>query len=84
MANGYSGSATHEPSENAFFSVGEIRPPTDADFDHFLMLADCCDGWIIKYNKNDIVVRMKEREGSAVKIFKVSLCTYNHDTTRPR
>ena len=55
-----------------FFRVGEIRLPTDEDFQYFVTLSDDHDGWIQKFDKDGTIVWMKEVPGNTVKMLKVS------------
>ncbi len=55
-----------------FFTVGEIRKPTDTDYQHFLSLADSHDSWILKYDKPEVKVWTKDIPGVTVKMLKVS------------
>ena len=60
----------HPPS---FFKVGEIRRPTEEDYQHFLLLTENHDNWIRKCNKNNVTVWMKDIPGVTIKMLKVGL-----------
>ena len=65
-----------------FFKIGEIRRPTDKDFQHFMSLNDENDGWILKCDKNEVKVWMKDIPGVTVKMLKVRIqYSANHDTS---
>lgn len=62
----------HTPEvTNGFYKLGEIRPPRDEDFDHFLQLADSHDNWTLKHDKNGVRVWMRDIPGETVKMLKV-------------
>ena len=59
------------PTQGTFFKLGEIRLPTDEDFEYVAALADDYEGWTQKYNKNRISVWTRNTQGSEVKVVKV-------------
>ena len=60
------------PSDMNFFKIGEIRKPTDEDYEHFLSLSNNHDGWILKCDKPEVKVWTKDIPGVTVKMLKVS------------
>ncbi len=60
-----------------FFKLGEIRVATDDDFEHFLYISDCNDGWIKKVDKGGLAIYQKECDNSAIKMIKVSLASHD-------
>lgn len=59
-------------STNTIFELGEIRPATDTDFEHFIHLVEDDDGWIKKLNKV-VTVWQKETGHSTIKLVKVRI-----------
>lgn len=58
---------------SSFFQPYEIRSATDADFEHFVRLADeQGDGWVKKLDKNNITIWQKEAGVSPIKMAKAS------------
>ena len=55
-----------------FFTVGDIRPAEDSDFEHFVHLVDG-GGWTKKVDKNGLVVWIRSVEDASIKMFKVSV-----------
>ena len=64
-------SLSDEDAGESFFKIGEIRMPTDEDYDHFLSLSDKHDGWDLKCSRSDVTVWMKDIPGMTVKMLKV-------------
>lgn len=61
-----------DAGEDKFIKLGEIRLPTDEDFDYVASLADTYDDWSQKYNKGGISVWTKNTDDKNVKLLKVS------------
>lgn len=55
-----------------FFKIGEIRAPTQEDFQYVKNLANYNKDWTTKYEKNGMVVSVKDTEIKDMKIYKVS------------
>lgn len=60
-------------TKQSFFRLGEIRLPTDEDFEYFLSLAEMHAGWTKKYDRNGLTVWLREIPGKSVKMLKVSV-----------
>lgn len=52
--------------------LGEVRAAKADDFDHFRRLAESVDGWNLQYDKQGTKVYSKVKEGSTVRLIKVS------------
>ena len=55
-----------------FLKLGEIRLPTDEDFDYVASLADTYEDWTQKYSKGGMSVWTKDTFDKDVKLLKVS------------
>lgn len=52
--------------------LGEVRAAKADDFEHFRRLAESEDGWNLQYDKQGTKVYSKVKEGSTVRLIKVS------------
>ncbi|VDK78656.1 unnamed protein product [Dibothriocephalus latus] len=63
------------------FALGEVREPTEADFDHFREFASEKEGWTIFHSKkkpdHEITTSTKCLDCSAIKLIKVEAKTFN-------
>ena len=62
---------------STFFTVGDIRPAEDSDFEHFMELIDG-GGWTKKMDKNGLLAWTRSVEDSSIKMFKVILYRLYH------
>lgn len=65
------GKRAKEDLGQMFFKLGEIRAATDDDFEYFMHIADCHDGWMKKVDKSGFAIYQKESDNSAIKMVKV-------------
>lgn len=71
----YSPSPPTPDAHENFIKLGEIRLPTDEDFNYVASLADTYDDWTQKYNKGGLSVWTKDTLDRNVKLLKVSCYT---------
>ena len=56
--------------------VGEVRVARAEDFEHFRRLAESTDGWNSQYDKQGTRVYSRVKDGSTVRLIKVSYRRY--------